>query len=171
MEEEAVTEHIGPWDVRFTWPKGATQGGPTRLEIVPGERATTQDLAGGISQTVLRQINFRHAFMVLQLDMSDLQPTSLQDELDTRARSLRRMLADGVTDVYLATLSETYLLLIQTGEKNVAGKLAEMVDRTPSGVLQQLKRARKAELLTSIPGRAGGQLTPKAEEILTKDGD
>ncbi|PWV72797.1 hypothetical protein DFR69_108109 [Nocardia neocaledoniensis] len=81
------------------------------------------------------------------------------------------MLADGVTDVYLATLSETYLLLIQTGEKNVAGKLAEMVDRTPSGVLQQLKRARKAELLTSIPGRAGGQLTPKAEEILTKDGD
>lgn len=140
-----------------------------QLEIVPRHGVSPKDLAGGISQTVLRQINFKDAFNAMIRQSSGLNKHFVE-VVDGFAEELRAMLADGVTDWYLAHLSEAYLLLIRLGEKNVAGRLAVMVDRTPSGVLQHLKRARKADLLTSIPGRAGGELTPRALEILSEPG-
>lgn len=169
MKEQVVTQQVGPWEVRFAWAEGADQGGPMRLDISPLSSASPSELAHGISQTVLRQIDFKAAFNEMVRKSAGVSP-SLEQALDGIAADLRAMLEDGVTDWYLAHLSEVYLLLIRAGVHNVAGKLAEMVDRTPSGVLQQLKRARKADLLTSIPGKAGGELTPRAVEILTKQG-
>ena len=41
-----------------------------------------------------------------------------------------------------------------------------MTNRSAGAILQQLKRARRADLMTSNPGRADGQLTSKATKIL-----
>jgi DNA-binding IscR family transcriptional regulator len=48
----------------------------------------------------------------------------------------------------------------------VAAKLAEMTGRSPDTIKQHLHRVRKAGFLTTIPGKAGGQLTDKAGEAI-----
>ncbi|WP_305781164.1 hypothetical protein [Nocardia nova] len=166
----AVFLNIGPWSVMLEWPKGATQGGPTRIEILPSADATPDELAGGLSSTVLRQINFKEAADMWREGLK-LAAGLPSGGIGRRSEVLRSLIdRDGVSDEYLAHLSEAYVYLVASGTHNVAGTLGEMVGRTSGAVLQQLKRARKANLLTSIPGRAGGQLTPKAAEILARPG-
>jgi len=165
VSDNQVIQQIGPWRVLLEWEHGATQGGPISMEITPAADATPEELAHGLSQTVLRQVDFKAAFNQMVRQNTQVSEP-LRPVIDGMGEELREMLKDGVTDKYLALLADAYLMLVHFGVHNVAGELAGLVDRTPSGVLQQLKRARKAGLLTSIPGRAGGHLTPRAEELL-----
>lgn len=48
---------------------------------------------------------------------------------------------------------------------NVTAYLAELTHKRPEAIRGHLKEARKRDLLTTVPGKAGGQLTRKAREI------
>ncbi|MET9213635.1 MULTISPECIES: hypothetical protein [unclassified Nocardia] len=174
MDESVVTQRIGPWEVRMTWRDDA-MGGPTGIEIRPASDEPNSAVQHGLSQTVLRQINFRDA-MIYRSRSEKAEPSNSEswhmpmykDRARRLAEDLRRLREDGVTDLYLAALSRMYLELVRQGVRDVSGALAEYTGLTQGGVLQQLKIARKRELLTSMPGRAGGELTPKAVELLHK---
>lgn len=160
-----VRQNVGPWKVVFRWPQGADQGGPMRMEIQPNPDATADELAAGLSSTVLRQIDFQAAAE----EWRKLQPHAEKvtaRRMERRSEKLRALVSQGLTDEYLAHLAEAYVYLVRTGERSVAGKLAEMTGKSPDTVKQHLKRVRKAEMLTTVSGKAGGQLTDRAADLL-----
>ena len=154
------------------WPDDEDQGGPVSITIEPADDATDDELIGGLSSTWLRQIDFRAAREKWALVMaakkaSEAHIAAIDPEQVTRVRAeqLQRILGrDGVSDGYLAFLAEAYVFLVRRGERSVAAKLAEMTGRSPDTMKQHLHRVRKAKMLTTIPGKAGGQLTDKATE-------
>lgn len=161
-----IEQRIGPWQVALAWPDDADQGGPVAIQIKPYPDATDADIIGGLSSTVLRQIDFqagREKWLEAKAKYIDTEGGLEQ----VRGDHLRRILdRDGVTDEYLAYLANAYVQLTRAGERSVSGKLAEMTGRTPDTVRQHLHRVRKAGMLTAIPGKAGGQLTRKAYEAV-----
>ena len=158
-----ISQRLGPWEVMMNWPDDADQGGPVSMTIEPADDATDTDLIGGLSSTWLRQIDFRAAretWVVGRQFSPDREQVT-----QARAEQLQRILGrDGVSEGYLAYLAEAYVFLVRTGERSVAAKLAEMTGRSPDTMKQHLHRVRKAGMLTTIPGKAGGQLTDKALE-------
>ena len=161
----SVEQQIGPWVVTYSWPKDVGQGGPGAVTIAPSRDATEEDVAGGIASTVVRKLDFRAASEEWR---SKLELVAERDERVGKRQSaeLRSLVAVGITDEYLATLAQTYVRLVMTGEKSVIRRLAELVDKSPETIKIHLKEARKRELLTTVKGRAGGHLTSKAGQIL-----
>jgi len=176
----SVTQRIGPWQVELAWPDAAFQVGPVSITVTPADDATDDELMGGLSSTVLRQIDFPQArldwraeVVARSLDDGESGPTNPQQGIDGvttdgwRAKGLQEALArDGVADGYLALLAEAYIVLVKRGDRSIAATLAEMTGRSPDTMKQHLHRVRKAGMLTSIPGKAGGRLTPKAIKTL-----
>lgn len=162
--EKTAGQRIGPWSVWMEWPDDADQGGPARLVIEPADDALPFETAGGLSSTVLRQINFQDAIDQWRRE----SPGTVLDEYF--GARLCDLLSEGVTDRYLAYLASVYVGMVQAGEKGLTLKLADAIDKKPDTVKSHLKAARKRELLTVIPGKAGGQLTEKATEILKQLG-
>jgi hypothetical protein len=165
-----IEQTIGPWQVALAWPDDADQGGPVAISIKAYKDATDDDLVGGLSSTVLRQVDFQAA----RAKWMDAKAKYLdqQDGMDKlRAAELRRVLdRDGVTDTYLALLAYSYVHLTRAGERSVSKKLAVMTGRSPDTVKQHLHRVRKEGLLTAISGKAGGKLTVKAIKIIRAAG-
>jgi hypothetical protein len=160
-----IPQRLGPWEVMLSWPADEDQGGPVSMTITPADDATDEDLIGGLSSTWLRQIDFRAA-RELWVSVNALSP-SWEEAERFRAEQLQRILGhDGVSEGYLAYLAEAYVFLVRAGERSVAAKLAEMTGRSPDTMKQHLHRVRKAGFLTTIPGKAGGQLTDKASEAM-----
>lgn len=161
----SVTQQIGPWVVTYAWPKDVDQGGPWSVTITPGPDATDNEVAGGIASTLVRQLDFRGAGEEWR---AKSEHVAERDERVGKRQSaeLRSLVAVGITDEYLATLAQTYVRLVMTGEKSVIRRLAELVDKSPETIKIHLKEARKRELLTTVKGRAGGHLTSKARQIL-----
>lgn len=82
--------------------------------MVPSPEATPQELAGGLSSTVLRQIDFKAA--ADQWRKLRAESPATPGDLDSRAERLRELIdRDGVSDGYLAHLSEAYIYLVQAG--------------------------------------------------------
>lgn len=170
----SITQRIGPWQVELSWPDDSFQVGPVLMAIRPADEATDDELIGGLSSTVLRQIDFpaaREEWLVERATRPRELTEAVNPELFRppmngtawRAEGLQETLArDGVSEGYLALLAEAYVSLVHSGERSVAAKLAEMTGRSPDTMKQHLHRVRKAGMLTSIPGKAGGRLTPKA---------
>lgn len=81
--------------------------------MVPSPEATPQELAGGLSSTLLRQIDFKAAAdqrRKLRAESPATQGISIP------AQRLRELIdRDGVSDGYLAHLSEAYIYLVQAG--------------------------------------------------------
>lgn len=165
-----IEQRIGPWQIALAWPDDADQGGPVAISIKPYADATDDELIGGLSSTVLRQIDFqtaREKWMEAKAKYLDQQDGMAQ----LRAGQLRQILdRDGVTDTYLAFLANAYVQLTRAGERSVAKKLAEMTGRSPDTVKQHLHRVRKEKMLTAISGKAGGQLTERAVETIRAAG-
>lgn len=161
-----IEQRIGPWQVQLAWPDDADQGGPTAIVIKPYPEVDDDILIGGLSSTVLRQIDFRTARdKWLEAKEKYLDPDDGLEHL--RKDQLRKILErDGVTDTYLAFLANAYVQLSRTGERSIAKNLAEMTGRSPDTMKQHLHRVRKEQMLTAIPGKAGGQLTQKAIETI-----
>lgn len=166
-----VTQEIGPWQVAMAWPRGADQGGPFWIDVRPNPSARPEDLAGGLSSTVLRKVDFRAAgeqWRALHDTSAEHRElvAGLGDDFGDVSHALRIGVADGLTDEYLALLAATYVAAVRLGRESVTQNLAEMVGRRPETIRAHLKAARAQGLLTSVKARAGGRLTEKAEEIL-----
>jgi len=160
-----IPQRVGPWQVRMNWPDDEDQIGPVSITITAAPDATDDELIGGLSSTVLRHIDFRRArenwLAVRKIRPQKKQHITWKD--NWRAEQLQQLLArDGVSEEYLAFLAEAYLVLVQFGERSVAATLAEMTGRSPDTMKQHLHKVRKAGMLTAIPGKAGGKITPKA---------
>lgn len=165
-----IEQRVGPWQVALMWPDVADQGGPVAMQIKPYADATDEELLGGLSSTVLRNIDFRAGREKwLEAVSNYLTPQGGMDEL--RGKHLRGILdQDGVTNTYLAFLANAYVQLTRAGERSVAKKLAAITGRSPDTVKQHLHRVRKEGMLTAIPGKAGGELTPKAVYTMREAG-
>ncbi|WP_245721472.1 hypothetical protein [Nocardia crassostreae] len=167
-EDRIVTQDLGDWVVRMEWPVGVEHGGPGALLISPADPETYP--VGGLSSTVLRDIDFRAALETLrrQLEGSRRWSKGRERYEADRAERLKTALAQGVTDEYLALLASAYVSAANRGQAKPLEYLAEMVGKTPSTVKGHLWQARKKELLSGSAGRAGGQLTDKATKILER---
>ncbi|WP_405159655.1 hypothetical protein OG203_24650 [Nocardia sp. NBC_01499] len=167
-DDRIVIQDVGEWVVRMEWPAGVESGGPGVLLIEPADPESYP--AGGISSTILREIDFRGALETLrrQLDSSQRWAKSRTSSENERAERLKEALGQGVTDDYLALLASAYVSATNRGQTKPLEYLAEMVGKTPSTVKGHMWQARKRELLSGSAGRAGGQLTSKANMILAR---
>lgn len=174
-EEEplGILQEIWPWQVRLAWPVGATRGGPRWIEIRPSPNATEEDLIGGLSSTVLREVDFKDAarqwreLLAARSDEDEANIRALQAAVRKKSDTLRRLAAEGVTkDRYLAYLSYVYLGVINAGIEPVIENLAELAGKTSSTIKGHLWQARKKGLLTSTPGLLGGDLTERGNAII-----
>lgn len=167
-DDRIVTQDLGDWVVRMEWPAGVENGGPGVLRIEPADPQSYP--AGGLSSTVLRDIDFRGALESLrrQLEGSRRSGESHERYEAGRAERLKNALEQGVTDEYLALLACAYVSATNRGQSKPLSYLAEMVGKTASTIKGHLWQARKKELLSGSAGRAGGQLTDKATKILER---
>ena len=163
-----VAQQVGEWVVTMEWPDGVENAGPGRLMIEPSEPDTHP--VGGLSSTVLRQIDFRQAIEEFrrQLALSQEQATVSENVERMRFRRIREELNEGVTDHYLAMLSSAYVTAVNRGQAKLNDYLAEMIGKPTNTIRGHLWQARKQGFLTGSPGRKGGRLTPKSTEILER---
>jgi hypothetical protein len=161
-----VVQDLGAWVVVMEWPEGVINGGPGRLVIEPADGYPI----GGLSQTVLRQVDFKDGIERFrkQLAASERRSQLRDDYENKRGERIRAALSAGVTDEYLALLASAYISAANRGQPMPNEYLAEVVGKTTSTVRGHLWQARKRDLLTGSPGRVGGQLTPKAVAILER---
>ncbi|WP_055557627.1 hypothetical protein [Streptomyces sp. NBRC 110028] len=164
-EDIEITQDVGPWHVLMRWAADADPAsGPTRVLITPRPDVEPAATQGGVSSTVLRQVDFKKAgdqFRATRSADPEQQVTQ-----DAEAEALRWLLgSEGISDAYLAFLAESYVRAVSRAVPNVTAYLAELTQKRPETLRGHLKEARKRDLLTTVPGKAGGQLTAKAREI------
>jgi hypothetical protein len=163
----SVMQPLGDdWYAVMEWPAGVEDGGPGTLVIKP----VGAHPVGGLSSTVLRQIDFRKAIDALREAIAADHRRSGEHAAVDRwyADRLRSALADGVTDDYLALLSSEYVRAVKRGQARVNDYLAEVVGKPVSTVRGHLWQARTREFLSGSPGRKGGNLGPDAEAIMKR---
>ncbi|WP_433657556.1 hypothetical protein ACQPW1_38380 [Nocardia sp. CA-128927] len=161
----SVSQTDGPWTIEYSWPADTPQGNPWKVVIEPAAGASEEDLAGGIPATLLRRINLTQAAEIRR----QREPVSeALNELQWNYRGfrLRELRAEGITDLYLAVLANAYELIVTEGNKSVVPRLGELVGASQETIKMHLKEARRRDLLTTVRGRAGGQVTEKAKEFL-----
>ncbi|MEU3540554.1 hypothetical protein [Streptomyces paromomycinus] len=164
-----ITQQQGAWMIRMWWPPGPVSGGPQRITIEGAEGAPARDVARGISTTVLRRLDLPSAVKTAaetapkgQEVMHELTE-AMQQAGDTAGALLE---SEGVSDAYLAVLAAVYKTAADAGEAAPVQWLARRINRSPETVKGHLKQARRDGFLTTIAGKAGGELTDKAEAVL-----
>ncbi|MGA5320179.1 hypothetical protein ACPCIU_07025 [Streptomyces seoulensis] len=159
-----VTKRFGAWMVTMYRPSGAIRsGGPREIHIVPADDADPQEVARGITSTVLRQINTAPP----SEDFAAVRSLAEAAEMEIRELGERlSVMPGGVTDERLAVLSALYVHFVDEGERAPAQRLALALDANPATVKGHLRAARQRGFLTKVEGKAGGQLTDKANETL-----
>jgi hypothetical protein len=165
----SVTIDVGAdWVVEMQWLKGETQGGPAALVIRPSDPECYP--AGGLSSTVLREIDFRYAAERLrkQLAFHDRWNKADKNYEAKRMDRVRAALAEGITEQYLALLASVYVHRVNIGQDKPVQQLADELGKSLTTVKGHLWQARKRGLLTGSSGRKGGQLTPEATKILER---
>lgn len=146
----------------MTWYEG-DDSGPSELVLKPTPGGKTP--AGGISQTVLREVNITGAIDLMRRiheQLPELPPV----DWDTVGKVLVDLSADGITDQYLAALAWAYTSAA-SGPKPQE-RLAELTGKSPAAIKSHLWHATRRGLLERMPGRKGGAMTPKAIELLSQ---
>jgi hypothetical protein len=163
---EGITykERVGAWTVTFWWPAEATTGGPRGVYVEPAEDADPQEVARGISTTVLRQINIAEAAENVGPLLGKVQ--GLKETFENAQEVFSRLLSKGITDEYLAFLSVLYVKSVDSGRRAPIQDLATLSGRNQATLKGHLREARKRQILTKVEGKAGGQLTEKAKRLL-----
>lgn len=159
-----VTQVVGPYVVELRYPRGVDAENPWEITVSPSPHLKPEDLRGGITGSLLRRIDFTAAAeerRKIEGEVIDL-PEVDEQEARERLQSLR------MGEEYLAWLAFYYVALVSAGERSVTAKLGKLTGRSASTMPDHLKRARRAGMLTTVPGRAGGRLTDKAIEILER---
>lgn len=157
------------WVAEMEWPEGVTSGGPGVLIIRPSDPESYPH--GGISSTVVREVDFREAVETLrrQLAVSEWRDQKRDELTEASDDRIRDALADGVTDEYLSLLSSRYVRITGQGQSHPIRTLADITGRTESSVRSHLWQAKRRDLLKGSAGRAGGVLTAKAQEVLRQE--
>jgi len=167
--ERVVTIDLGPdyeWYVTMEWPPGVTSGGPMTLTIQPANPEAYPP--GGISSTLLREIDFRAAVATLRRQVASVEHSErTYEEIQRRwAERLERIVSSTITDRYLAVLARTYVGAVNQGQDKPLQYLAGVTGKSVSAVKNHLWQATRRGLLERDPGRAGGRITEKAAETL-----
>lgn len=156
-------QRIGPWKVTLWLPHDSTSGNPREIRIEPHEEGDPQEVARGITSTVLRQIDTA-AFADEVGPLAKLVHAGQQ-----KIENFRRELASlpkGVTDEYLAMISALYVRFVNSGRTAPAQDLELWTGTKQATLKGHLRAARQRGFLTKVEGKAGGQLTDKAIETL-----
>lgn len=146
------------------------------MTVEAAEDTATRDVARGISTTVLRRLDLAAA-MKLAEEAPELQQgmEEVTAKVEEAGSSAGLLLAnEGVSETYLAMLAATYKTMADLGAPAPVPWLARLIGRRPETVKDHLKRARREGYLTTLAGKAGGELTEKATETLAtfvKTGD
>ncbi|OMC13456.1 hypothetical protein A5735_12300 [Mycolicibacter heraklionensis] len=152
------------WMVVMEWPDEVDDGGPMRLTVHPISKMPV----GGLSSTVLRQIDFRGAIESLRKQRASSKQRTHEHEAIRKFESdqLRAALAEGITPSYLALLSSHYVRSAERGQANINDYLAELVGKPVGTVRGHLIRARREGLLSGQHGRKGGELSAEAKQLV-----
>jgi hypothetical protein len=163
-----VTQQQGPWVVRMWWPAGPIRGGPQRITIEAAEDAAQPDVTRGVSTTVLRRLDIAAALNIAQVAPSAQEAgQKVSRKLEEAGEKAGLLLGkEGVSERYLAMLSSAYKSMADSGAPAPVPWLARLIDRRPETVKDHLKRARRDGYLTTVAGKAGGELTQKAKAVL-----
>jgi hypothetical protein len=144
---------------RVVYEGDPVEGPPTSVTITvsPGEELTPDRLTFAARQAVawLRMERAEH-------DEESWRETTGRDV----AAGLRSVWDGKVTDLYLATLAEAYTEVVRRPFLKVIPTLAEMLGRSPNTIKMHVVRARDRGFLTGETGKAGGDLTSKARQLL-----
>lgn len=171
-DKYSVTTDFGPnaeWVAEMQWPEGRTQGGPAVLLIYPSDPDACPP--GGLSQTVLRDMNFREALDLLRagLTFSKRAQRVRQQVTDNLAKLLIEHAKGGsITPAYLATLSRAYLDAVDNGQGRPLDHLAGITGKSTAAIKNHLWQATRKGILVRSPGRAGGHLTTKGRTELAQ---
>lgn len=165
-----VTVDLGPnmeWVCEMEWPEGETQGGPAALIIRPADLNNYP--AGGISQTLLREVDFRSALNTLrrQIEFSDhwgKRTTATRHKMNDLLASHAQ--GREITDTYLALLSRAYVNAVSTGQDKPLEYLSTLTGKSYAAIKNHLWQATRRGLLERSPGRAGGKVTGKAANLI-----
>ncbi len=153
-----VKRHTLEWhgfDVELVLRPVRGRMGVTELHIspVPG-----RDLAQPLSSALLRRLPLGHM-------AEDALVIDVQGELHTMAHPIKR------DDSFYAEVARSYLDLVRLRDSRPAETMAQALEVSVRTVHAWLGRARKRGLLTSSgPGQAGGELTDKARDLLSQEG-
>ncbi|MQS38376.1 hypothetical protein [Streptomyces katsurahamanus] len=165
-----VTQEQGGWVIHMWWPTGPVSGGPQRITIEKAEDAPAREVARGISTTVLRRLDLAGAVKLVEENAPQAQE-ALEDvagalnQLGTMAGLLLER--EGVSAAYLAVLVSAYKGMSDSGAPAPVPWLARLIGRRPETVKGHLKQARRDGYLTTVTGKAGGELTDKAKAALS----
>ncbi len=170
MTDNTVTVDLGPdmqWVCQMEWPEGQTQGGPAVLVIRPSDPHNYP--AGGISQTLVRELDFKHALDTLRRQQAGGKRWErAKASSDKKMNNLLAVhAAEGaITDEYLSLLSRAYVTAVSDGQAKPLEYLAELLDKTHSAIQNHLWQATRRGLLERSPGRVGGKITAKAARLI-----
>jgi len=168
-DDYSVTVDLGPdceWVAEMQWPEGVTQGGPAVLVIYPSDPDTCPP--GGLSQTVLRGVDFKRALERLRgyLANSKRWERERQEGDEKVTALLVDHVGGSITPEYLALLSRVYVSAVNRGQAKPLDYLAQVTGSSPAAIKNHLWKATRDGLLERSPGRAGGRVTPRAGSIL-----
>jgi hypothetical protein len=164
-----IPQKLGDWVAEMTWTEGEIQGGPSMLVIRPKDPDNVP--AGGLSSTVLREVDFKAAAATMHELMRE--SAAFMELIRERQKSgrktidfVREALAEGVTDDYLALLAMEYVGRVNTGQEKPVDHIAEELGRSLGTVKGHLWQARKRGLLTGgSAGRKGGDVSEEAYHL------
>ncbi|MFC7451291.1 hypothetical protein [Rhodococcus daqingensis] len=160
----SFTMDLGPnyeWVAEMQWPEGETQGGPAVLVIYPSDPDTCPP--GGLSQTVLRDVDFKYALDRLRRSLAFTERWHRHD-LNTLLAS--HAAGGAITQEYLVLLSRVYITAVETGKDKPLDYLATLTGKSAAAIKNHLWQATRKGLLERSPGRAGGHLTDKGRAVL-----
>ncbi|WP_421843662.1 hypothetical protein [Mycobacterium sp.] len=148
------------WTADMTWYEG-DRNGPGELVV----RATDPDKrpAGGVSQTVLREIDFTKVVDAIR-GTQVVAESIPKINWETIGIELADMSASGISDEYLAMLSVAYSA--SSKRPKPLEFLGELSGKSPAAIKNHLWQATRKGLLERSPGRAGGSVTLKAIGLL-----
>ncbi|MCZ2527329.1 hypothetical protein [Streptomyces sp. HB2AG] len=173
-----TAQEIGSWKVVMLWPLDSEGGGPRSIQIEPTEGADSQEVARGITTTVLRKVDIAAAAQQAaefkpwaQLAREATRGPQKQDI--ERFRQGLAALPAGLSDEYLAVISNLYVRFVEAGQRAPVAEMETWTGTKQPTLKGHLRAARQRGFLTKVEGKAGGRLTEKAIRILegVKDGE
>jgi transposase-like protein len=92
--------------------------------------------------------------------------------VDSEREAIVRKRRGGRPDAFYASIANEYIQLPNTGSRRPVADIAQPHGWKPSQVRDMIRQARERGLLSFFEwGRVGGQLTPLAQALLTRESD
>ncbi|MFD7238282.1 hypothetical protein ACFWAT_23630 [Streptomyces syringium] len=164
-----TVQEIGPWRVAMLWPLDtvAGAGGPRSIHIEPRDGADSQEVARGITTTILRRVDIAAAAKEVEnfAPWAQIARGAVEDLQQRKVEEFRQRLAalpKGVSDEYLAVISDLYVRIVEAGHRAPLQELETWTGTKQATLKGHLRAARQRGFLTKVEGKAGGRLTDKA---------